>query len=242
MMRFICILLSVFVMYPIQSFSQNSSPAPGHYITQGGWGNLLIKRKPNGLSFEIFAVGTNAHLCELEGEIKINQSILGDKDEDGKSCTITFTSAAGLVKVEDNGACHGYCGMRANFDGSYLKTKIGCENAARKNTQNKFKQLYDQKKYNEALNALHPILKNCEKTLDSTEEGRIRNDLALTQYKLKNYTACLATLEPYIADADLTDEEVFNNPNSYYPPAEADWYLSILKAARTNIKLCRKGL
>ncbi len=47
--------------------------------------------------------------------------------------------------------------------------------------------------------------------------------------------ACRATLAPLAADAARSDEAIRND----YPPSDADAYLSVLKATRTNLKLCR---
>jgi hypothetical protein len=51
---------------------------------------------------------------------------------------------------------------------------------------------------------------------------------------LGDFTACQRTLQSLAADAAKTDEAL----REKYPPSDADSYLPIVKAARTNIKLC----
>jgi hypothetical protein len=46
-------------------------------------------------------------------------------------------------------------------------------------------------------------LSACAKTLDSTDEGNIRNDLVVTQYHFYDYHACLLTLKQYAGAAAI---------------------------------------
>jgi hypothetical protein len=66
------------------------------------------------------------------------------------------------------------------------------------------------------------------------ETASIRNDLAVTQYHLHDRAACLSTLDPLAADAAKSDAAIREN----FPPTDADDYLPLVKAARTNLKLC----
>ncbi len=67
------------------------------------------------------------------------------------------------------------------------------------------------------------------------EKPSIRNDLAVTLYHLHDRAACLSVLEPLAEDASKTDAAIREN----YPPTDADDYLPLIKAARTNLKLCK---
>ena len=82
---------------------------------------------------------------------------------------------------------------------------------------------------------LAPLLSQCQRTLDWLSEPWLRNDLALAQLRAGDAAACRATLAPLAADAARSDEAIRND----YPPSDADAYLSVLKATRTNLKLCR---
>jgi len=86
-----------------------------------------------------------------------------------------------------------------------------------------------------ALTTLAPVLTECDKTLDWISKGWMRNDLALTQYKLGDRAACLQTLAPLAESAGKSDEKI----QEEYPPADAEIYLPVVRATRTNLKLCR---
>jgi len=81
---------------------------------------------------------------------------------------------------------------------------------------------------------LKPIIDGCAKTLDWFGDGWIRNDLAITEYKLGNAAACQQILKPLADEAAMTDEDLRDN----YPPANADSHFHLIKATRANLKLC----
>lgn len=130
------------------------------------------------------------------------------------------------------------CGYNGSFEAPYLRAKSGCDRAAIARTRAAFQQRYDRKDYEEALSVLSPVLTQCGRTLEWGEKGDMRNDLALTQYKTARYAPCLKTLQDYAEDAALPDDAVTDR----WPPVLADRYLAIVRAARTNIGLCKKGL
>ncbi|WP_442782027.1 hypothetical protein [Collimonas fungivorans] len=221
-------------------FTQGVMPSTGNYISEGGWGNLSIRQKnPEGIVFEIHAFGANAHSCQLEGEIRNGRATL-ESSEKEKPCLIDFQPSSRGVNVvpQTPQECREYCGMRASFDGLYLKPVRGCEDKDRQATEDKFKHLYDSQKYQDARLTIEALLNSCSTTLDRYELGAIRNDLAITQYHLGNFSGCLNTLEPYAEDAAMTTNEALKD----YPPADAEAYSGILDSARTNIKLCRRKL
>ncbi|MBI3229513.1 MAG: hypothetical protein HYZ45_04800, partial [Burkholderiales bacterium] len=63
------------------------------------------------------------------------------------------------------------------------------------------------------------------------------NDLALTYHKLQNDKRCLELLQPYAEDAGKNEAEIRDS----YLPSEADSWLPVLKATRTNLRLCKGG-
>jgi hypothetical protein len=219
-------------------FPSSAQPAiaPGAYVTEGGWGTLtIVKNKDGGLSFEISAIGSNAHTCGLSGEISSGRAVL--EGEDDKPCIVTFEPAEDGVTVSDNdGACQIYCGARAGFTGRYLIPPAGCDAAAIQKSRNDFKRLYDKKAYAKALAKLEPVLDHCAPVILWADMGWIRNDLALTRYKMGDYTGCRSTLQPLEGDAGQTDEALRES----YPPADAEVAIPIAHATRTNLKLCTK--
>ena len=64
----------------------------------------------------------------------------------------------------------------------------------------------------------------------------MRNDLALTQFRLGDAAGCLRTLEPLAKDAAKSDAQI---RDEMVAPTDVDNWLPVVKAARTNLKLCR---
>ena len=209
--------------------AQFATPPAGEYIYEGGAGSLHVK--PNGY-FDISTIGSNAHTCTLDGTIVRGKSKLDDT-----SCVVNFTLKGGTVEVTSNGSddCRQSCGARASFEGTYTKPSPACTEKAVAASRKTFKRHYDAKDYAAAQTTLAPVLGECGKTLDRITTGRVRNDLALTQFKLGDRAACLKTLEPLAEDAARTDQGV----KDYYPPADAEDILPVVRATRTNLKLCR---
>jgi len=182
-------------------------------------------------AFDLNTIGPNAHLCELDGKIT-----RGNAKIEGGSCQVNFATTGDTIVVTTNGAeqCRDNCGMRAAFEGTYTRANPACTEKALKRSRAGFKQQYDAKKYGDAQNTLSAVLSTCEKTLDWLTAGRIRNDLALTLYKMGDKAGCLKTLEPLSADAAKSDAAIKED----FPPADAEDYLPIVKSTRFNIKMC----
>ena len=220
------------------SYAAAAEPSlqPGDYVTERGWGRLQMTRdNAEALKFSIRAIGANGHSCGLRGEIREGRTLLETGDP-GKNCVVQFTAVAEGVDVSsvDPQLCRYYCGARARFDGRYLKTVAACVPAAVKRTRDEFKRLYERKNFSAARLKLEPLLSDCVVTLEWLETGWIRNDLAVTYYRLGDVAACRRVLEPLQKDAAGRDADVRNN----LPPSEADNWLPVVKAARTNLKLC----
>lgn len=212
-----------------QAGAQTATPAAGEYIYEGGAGTLTVKA---GGRFTLNTVGANAHTCELEGTIVHGKSKLEDS-----ACTVTFTLAPGQVTVGTNGAdgCRESCGARAHFEGVFYKPAPGCTTAGVAASRRAFKRQYDAKDYAGAQATLAPVLTGCDKVLHWITRDWIRNDLALAQLRAGDRAGCLKTLQPLAEDAARTDEAVRQD----FPPADGDAYLPVVRAARTNLKLCR---
>lgn len=223
--------------------AQETRLAPGEYITEKGWGTLTLRQGGGGrLSFVLEAIGGNMHSCSLEGEIVAGRATL-ETDEESGPCRVSFKrpdeggeGGEGIeVAAENTEACRYFCGMRADFQGLYLVPPPGCAPAARETARTEFKRLYDKKAYPQALAKLEPVFKGCARFLDWIEEGWIRNDLAITLLKTGDLAGCRRLLEPLAAEAARPDKELVGE----YPPSDADSYLPVLRATRTNLKLCK---
>ncbi|WP_460732595.1 hypothetical protein [Lysobacter tyrosinilyticus] len=211
---------------------------PGEYITEKGWGHLQVTQNAKGPLAFTLQTSSGEDVCDLKGEIKKGKGVA--RNPNAKACSVAFKAGASALEVAaaTPDACKSYCGYNGGFEGTYLKVAKGCGQADLAQTRATFKQQYQGKQYKAALATLSPVLDNCVTTLAFEEEGDIRNDLAITQYRNGLKAQCLKTLEPYAEDAKLSDDQVSVDD---WPPAQAEVYLSILKAARTNIGLCSKG-
>lgn len=221
---------------PVSAQRQSSSLKPGEYVTAGAWGHLSLRPgNGNSLLFSIEATGGNMHLCSLDGEVNGSTATLEGPD-DKTPCIVTFAQTGEGVKVStsESAACRDYCGARAYFEGLYLRPSARCTGEAVAAARKSFKQLYDARQFAEAKAKLEPVLTLCSRTLHRSDEGRVRNDLAVTMHKLNDLSGCLLVLQPLADDAQLTDPEF----RSGHPPSDADMMLPIVRAARTNLKLC----
>lgn len=230
------IALLLLVAMPLNVFSQQKTPPPGEYITEKGLGHLTIKSSKTGIAgFAIMTADANGRVCDLDGEI-INWRAELESSKQGKPCIVTFKQRGNDIDVDSGtyNECREYCGAGAGFEGLYLKPDKGCDAPAIKKTRAAFKRLYDKKAYAEARAVLKPIVDGCAKTLDWFEDGWIRNDLAITEYKLGNTSACQQILKPLADEAAMKDEDLADN----YPPANADSHIHLIKATRVNLKLC----
>jgi len=234
--------LLLLIMPSLAIASENTQLTPGQYITKGGWGYLSIKSENEGkLAFKLFSIVTNGHTCDLAGEILNGRTILKDDfqaKQNDKPCVVNLLPSSEGVSVTidpNSGSCSSFCGLRGYFEGVYLKVPKSCAPEERKKSQAEFKRLYDRKEYQEARNKLEPLLKGCSDSLEWIEKGWVHNDLAVTQYKLGDLRGCQQSLKPYAADAARSEEDI----RKEYPPRDADSYIAILKATRTNLKLCK---
>lgn len=227
---------TLFLSAPTAAQRQSSSLKHGDYVTEGAWGHLSLRPgNGNSLVFAIEATGGNMHVCSLDGEVNRGIATLEGTDEK-TPCVVAFSQTPEGVKVaaRDAEACRDYCGARAHFEGLYLLPSTRCTKEAVSSARKSFKQFYDTRQFAQAKAKLEPVLTLCSRTLHRSEEGRIRNDLAVTMHKLSDLSGCLLVLQPFTDDAKLTDVE-FREGN---PPSDADMMLPIVRAARTNFKLC----
>ena len=204
--------------------------APGKYIAEHGFGTLDIKDG----KFDITSVGGNGHTCGVQGEMK---GATGVAEDEGDVCKIDFKAKDGGYEVTPTtpDTCRNYCGARAYFEGLYLKPAPGCADEAREATKKSFKTAYGAKDYAKAHALLAPVLQKCARTLGPMETASIRNDLAITLYHLGRKAECRKVLAPMAEDAARKDDDLMAD----YPPSDWDAYKPLIKAARTNLALCK---
>ena len=232
--RALWVLLAFSLAAPV--FAQGV--APGEYIGEGGSGLLKIEPAAGGAQkFTLEAYGANGHSCSVDGALRGRQARVPTEDKE-PPCVIDFKAKGdGLDISTQSNTCGYFCGARARFEGVYLKPAPGCATAEVKRTRTVFKQQYDRKAYAEARGTLAPVLEKCAKTLGSEDDSWIRNDLAITAYRLGDMAECKRVLEPLKELASNSYKEIREG----FPPADAEVQLRLAKAARANLKLCGAG-
>lgn len=234
-----CVLVAWLAWGSVTALAQTSvaSLSAGDYVAEGGSGSLrLTPGKAGAWAFSLETMGGNGHTCSLEGELKNGRARL-DGEEEGKPCTVTMTATLTGIDVKGTPweACRIYCGMRASFETVFFKPAPACKTRAVATTRKRFKQHYDRKEFAQARELLEPLLNTCARSLHWLETGRIRNDLAVTFHKLGDLAACRQVLKPLEDDARLSDAGIRES----HAPLDADLYLPVVRATRTNLKLCR---
>lgn len=209
--------------------AQEATPMPYTFARKGGGGYLVVQ--PNG-KFRIQTLGGNGDTCKLEGTIVGGHAKLA-----GSACAVTFTPIGYRVEVAapNADACRSFCGALAWFGGDYLGPTPACTSKAIAESRKSFKRAYDARDYRLAQAALAPVLEECDARLMGVTKGWIRNDLALAQLRAGDAAACRQTLAPLADEAGKSEQEL----RETYPPADAELVLPMIKAARTNLSLCR---
>jgi hypothetical protein len=214
--------------------------APGEYVNAGGTGVLTLRTETaeadRRLLFELETVGGNGHTCSLDGEIRNGRTTVSGTPEPA-ACVVRFVATGYAIDVSTNDAesCRSFCGVRASFVGRYLRPAPGCDSLSRGATGADFKRLYDSGAYRDAQQLAGRLLERCAGTMDRIERGRLLNDLAISQYRLGLFEACLRTLQPLAEDAAPSQAALQDG----LPPVDDDNYLPVIESTRSNLRLCK---
>jgi hypothetical protein len=242
-------------MLTVNAFSQNI--APGKYQSQG-YGYLKIESPDaNGAqAFSIESNGANGHSCELEGKIQKNVAIvLPDTDEPKRRCVIAFKlkkdRAIEVETPESNEYCRHFCGSRAYFAGTYQVPPTGCDYATVRKKQEAFAKLYKSKAYAQALQALESTHRRCQAWMAFDTGIDMANDLAVVYFHLQRNQECINALKfftknrisknPKPGDQDEENDQSNDllDELAHGQPAYMAWARGAIRAARTNLKLCK---
>ncbi|MGX0954822.1 hypothetical protein AB7M18_000950 [Pseudomonas viridiflava] len=227
------------LMLPVSVRAQQPSPQAGTYATEGGWGQLVIGsagvKGSQTFSLDTENAGSG---CTFSGRLNPGGGAVVYEGDAPSQCSLDLTIAPNglVVSTSTKEQCREYCGSNGSFEGDYRYVPAFCAQPALDKTRRLFKKLYDEKEYAQAETTLAPVYRECLSTMGLMDEGGLRNDYALTQYKLKDKAGCLATLSKYRQDAAKADDAITEDMS----PAVVDDYLSVIHAARTNIALCVK--
>jgi len=211
--------------------------APGEYVSEGGWGVLTLRTEADRrLLFELETVGANGHSCSLDGEIRNGRTTVADAPEP-VACVVRFIASGNGIDVSTNDAasCRSFCGTQAGFTGRYLRPLPGCDSLSRGATGADFKRLYEDGAYRDAQQHASRLLERCTPLLTWNERARWLNDLALTQYHLRQYDACVRTLQPLADDAAESNQALMDR----LAPTDYENYLPIVESTRNNLRWCQ---
>ena len=208
---------------------------PGLYYNESGSATLAVTRSEpaSPLTFKIKSKSPNGHLCNVSGVIKNNQAITEEK------CVIQFNREPDSISVlapdEFGEACRNHCGSgNTTFSDDFLITAPYCSSASL--IQAEFSRNYKLAKYPKARDLLHELLSKCEQFMDWRTEASTRNDLAITEFRLKDNAACLKTLEPL--KRDFIDDHDISEMSFRYPMMDEDLVEAMIKTTRFNWKKC----
>jgi hypothetical protein len=216
--------------------------ATGTYVTQGGWGDLTISRGNSGQHFTIDVVGTNYHMCNLEGSL-VGTIGTVDTSDGGDACTIELTpTPQGITITAQDGdgvasGCRSYCGARAYFEGEYFATLPICTPSLLNSHISMLAVLPRAEELAYAQAEIMPALEKCTATLRPSTEQDLRGALALAYYHAGEPEKCRATLAVYQEWLAKSDAEIREEKS--YAPSEADEALAQSKQLRNISELCK---
>jgi hypothetical protein len=215
--------------------------AAGEYLGEAGSGIVQIGHSAAGRApFTIDTRGANGHVCSLQGtlvdgRIELVQAVPDDP------CRVDLFAQGDRVTVkvmtQTFSACRVFCGLRAGFEGDYRRPEPPCRGDRRRETQAAFLVAFHRRRYRAAQARLEPLLRTCEHWMDQRESGRVREDLAVTAYRLGDRAACRAILAPLTPDADADDAALVARYNGL--PVEVEVARRFAGQTRGVLRLCR---
>lgn len=224
-----CAAIALIALYTTPAAQAQSIP-PGTYVTEGGWGTLVIQ--PGG-KLQIDTMGANGHSCSLEATIQGMKALSAD------GCSIRLDRSLDRVSVSPDvnteEVCRGSCGARAGFEADYFREIPACREEPVKRERERFGALYKGRKYREAAEVLSALLNRCGRFLYwLPEEPQVRNDLALTYHHLSDDAACLGVLSP-LRRMFIEDERVSSRG---FTPLDEEAGQAMVKVTRFNWESC----
>lgn len=240
MHRVACVLVAVaLVFFALSGSASAQHPlTSGEYIRSADSGWLKLEHKNGKLLFSLQTVGGNCHSCGLDGRVRGNIANGDDGFSGGRPmCQLQLTAHEGGSRLDVEPlteTCHQYCGARGSLDGTYRKPPKQCTKAAQRRARDQFTVLYRSKRYAQAIDALAPVLRDCEHFLGWIDIDRVRNDLALAQLRSGSPQQCLNTLEQTLG-ARFRDEDALRGA---LPPCDLDNYGPTAAATWHNLGLC----
>lgn len=217
-----------------KSMPENAIPY-GLFYNESGSATLAVSPSdaPATIEFMIKSSSTDGHQCNVSGEIKNNQAITKE------NCVINFEKFPDRISViapdEFGDACRSHCGAgNTTFSDDFYLEIPYCEKAD--SIRAEFTQHYKSAQYPKAQGLLVELLSRCEHLMDWRTVASIRNDLAITEFRMKNSESCLKALLPL--KGDFIDDHDITEMSFRYPDMDTDLVEETMKATRYNWKKC----
>jgi hypothetical protein len=206
--------------------------APGNYVSEGGWGEMKVDAAGK---FKIQSMGANGHTCEVEGTLSGRKGRATQQAGEAV-CEIAVVPKRDHWSVEIptayHEACRAHCGMRAVFDGKYLREVPRCRGEVVKKDRATFDRQYKAGEFQAAAATLEAVFAECGKFLYWTTELDLRNDMAIAHHRAKDDAACLRALQP------VARHYVSDPPGVTFTPIDAEWGEKAVRKTRFNWKAC----
>lgn len=215
----------------------DSELEPGEYILrQGPWHTLTVKHQADGsANFSIASMVVSRYACYVGGKLSGNRAVITPNDATSAPCNVFFAPRSEGIEVtsEDNDTCRSFCAHISSFDGLYSSPKKGCRPSDVAVKRARFRELYAGKAYKQALDALQPLLRNCESDIWYDDMTWMRNDLAVTNYHLGDHQSCREILAPLEGDA-----RTWEGVDETKIRGDQHRILPMMKTTLFNLKLC----
>lgn len=240
-MRHYFLLLSLILAATTSAEPAKQEIRTGQYIRDANSGVLKIDSGGgNSLIFHIESSGGNCSSCTVSGEIVggIGKAESWANDGSDSNCRISFSAEHSTISIQPTteDECRPFCGMRAGFDGTYRSPPTACTNAGRQKLRDQFLRMYRSRQFSPAAKTLQSLISQCQEFMDWIEIDRVRNDLALAQYRNGDPQQCLTTLNTTLASNAKSENDLS------LPPCDFDNYIGVAKSTWFNMALCSKAI
>lgn len=219
----------------IGASSRSTGETTHVYVTQGGWGELLLSetRKNDLLRFELHS-NSSGYECSMSGTTnKSLQSTHVDPAPGTGHCQLTMhrTERGIELGTTTSEACAAYCGQNGAFKGLYLSLDPIC---APSNVETTLEQAGNGKSDTEIIRRMTD---QCTETLPYSSVAALRLELAAAYDRKGDQANCLSTLSPYAADAARTDDEITQGMTG----AAAEEITGIMEVVRKMMHRCERN-
>lgn len=223
------------------------APANGHYATQPGSAELVISFDGAQRRFALDGSSRNGSSCSLSGVIQLGAGrvIARTVQPDAPVCQLQLRPEGDgwRTQVLDVAACRQHCGMHSEIAALFLPLPDACRWNMREQTRARFRQHYERRNYEQALQILDGLDAECGGFIDWLEADAIANDRAITQFRLGQPAQCLRTLgKTRVAGFSSLEQLEQLRSRLQLSRLEHQAYLPVAQATLYNRNKCQQAL